>query len=95
MLLLFSPGQYDLTGKFLSGTNPRRSGFPKGGFPKDKSNMGPGPGSYKPLESMGKQVIAAVFVVVIVVVDFVVDFVVVDDDCLLLLSSCLLFYNHC
>lgn len=52
------PGQYDLTGKFLAGENPRKSGFPKGGFQKDKGNMGPGPGSYKPLESMGKQVVS-------------------------------------
>lgn len=51
------PGQYDLTGKFLNGENPRKSGFPKGQF-KDKNSQGPGPGSYKPLESMGKQVVS-------------------------------------
>lgn len=53
-----SPGQYDLTGKFLSGSNPRKSAFPKGGFIRDKSQLTPGPGSYKPMESMGKQVLS-------------------------------------
>lgn len=52
------PGQYDLTGKFLSGSNPRKSAFPKGGFVRDKSQLTPGPGSYKPMESMGKQVLS-------------------------------------
>jgi len=52
------PGQYDLTGKFLNGENPRKTGFPKGGFIRDKSQMGPGPGSYSPLQSMGKQVLS-------------------------------------
>lgn len=56
--MFLSPGQYDLTGKFLSGTNPRKSAFPKGGFIRDKSQMGPGPGSYAPLQSMGKQVLS-------------------------------------
>jgi len=52
------PGQYDLNGKFLGGTNPRKTAFPKGGFVRDKSQMGPGPGSYKCMESMGKQVLS-------------------------------------
>lgn len=52
------PGQYDLTGRFYGGHNPRKSGFPKGGFPKDAARFGPGPGSYAPLESMGKQVLS-------------------------------------
>ncbi len=52
------PGHYDLTGKFISGKDPRHIVFPKGAIPKDKSGMGPGPGSYKPLESMGKQVLS-------------------------------------
>lgn len=52
------PAQYDLTGKFLGGSNPRKSGFPKGEYVKDKSQMGPGPGSYAPMQSMGKQVIS-------------------------------------
>lgn len=52
------PGQYELTGKFLGGTNPRKTAFPKGGFVRDKSQMGPGPGSYKCMESMGKQVLS-------------------------------------
>lgn len=58
VLFNFSPGQYDLTGKFLSGSNPRKSAFPKGGFVRDKSQLTPGPGSYKPMESMGKQVLS-------------------------------------
>jgi hypothetical protein len=53
-----SPGQYDLSGRFYGGHNPRKSGFPKGGFPKDAARFGPGPGSYAPLESMGKQVLS-------------------------------------
>ena len=52
------PGQYDLNGKFYSGENPRKSAFPKGSYMKDKSQEGPGPGSYKPIESMGKQVLS-------------------------------------
>lgn len=52
------PAQYDVTGKFLGGTNPRQTVFPKGELPKDKSQMGPGPGSYAPIQSMGKQVIS-------------------------------------
>jgi len=49
------PGTYDLTGKFIYGSNPRKSGFPKGSAPRDKGGLGPGPGSYEPLQSMGKQ----------------------------------------
>jgi hypothetical protein len=49
------PGQYDLSGKFVSGPNPRKAGFPKGLIPRDKGSLGPGPGSYEPLQSMGKQ----------------------------------------
>eukprot|EP00600_Ochromonadales_sp_CCMP1393_P006100 CAMPEP_0174973782 /NCGR_PEP_ID=MMETSP0004_2-20121128/11438_1 /TAXON_ID=420556 /ORGANISM="Ochromonas sp., Strain CCMP1393" /LENGTH=247 /DNA_ID=CAMNT_0016224279 /DNA_START=119 /DNA_END=862 /DNA_ORIENTATION=+ len=52
------PAQYDLQGKFLSGKNPRKSAFPKGGLMKDKAAQGPGPGSYQPIQSMGKQVIS-------------------------------------
>mmetsp|Transcript_1634 Transcript_1634/g.1779 ORF Transcript_1634/g.1779 Transcript_1634/m.1779 type:complete len:269 (+) Transcript_1634:152-958(+) len=49
------PGNYDLTDKFLGGANARRSGFPKGLIPREKQHLSPGPGSYKPAESMGKQ----------------------------------------
>ena len=56
--MFIGPGHYDLTGKFISGKDPRHIVFPKGAIPKDKSGMGPGPGSYKPLESMGKQVLS-------------------------------------
>lgn len=52
------PGQYELTGKFLGGTNPRKTAFPKAIPMKDKGFLGPGPGSYQPLQSMGKQVIS-------------------------------------
>lgn len=52
------PGTYALTGKFLSGVNPRATAFPKGNLPKDKAGMGPGPGSYEPLQSMGKQALS-------------------------------------
>eukprot|EP01040_Poterioochromonas_malhamensis_P002544 gene2544-2705_t len=52
------PGQYDLTGKFLAGTDPRKSAFPKAQPVRDKSQLGPGPGSYSPLQSMGKQVLS-------------------------------------
>jgi hypothetical protein len=52
------PGQYDLTGKFVSGRNPRKSAFPKAVPMRDKGVMGPGPGSYQPLQSMGKQVLS-------------------------------------
>jgi len=52
------PGSYDLTNKFIGGTNPRKSSFPKGSFIRDKSQLGPGPGSYQPLQSMGKQVLS-------------------------------------
>lgn len=44
-----------MDGKFQGGTNPRKSGFPKGKIPRDKGGMGPGPGSYEPQESMGHQ----------------------------------------
>jgi hypothetical protein len=49
------PGAYDLTGKFISGTNPRAAGFPKGDPPKSKAAQGPGPGSYECAQAMGKQ----------------------------------------
>mmetsp|Transcript_14266 Transcript_14266/g.31476 ORF Transcript_14266/g.31476 Transcript_14266/m.31476 type:complete len:266 (+) Transcript_14266:143-940(+) len=52
------PAQYDTNGRFLSGRNPRKSAFPKGGVPKDKAAMGPGPGSYQPIQAMGKQVLS-------------------------------------
>ena len=52
------PGQYDLYGKFLKGKNPRQSAFPKSEIIRDSSAMGPGPGSYQPLQSMGKQVLS-------------------------------------
>eukprot|EP01038_Epipyxis_sp_PR26KG_P012100 gene12100-16192_t len=52
------PGQYDLTNKFLSGTNPRKTAFPKASIIRDKSQMGPGPGSYQPLQSLGKQILS-------------------------------------
>jgi hypothetical protein len=52
------PGQYDLSGKFLSGSDPRKSGFPKGHFPQSKAALSPGPGTYEPLQSMGKQPIS-------------------------------------
>jgi hypothetical protein len=52
------PGAYDLTGKFVSGTNPRVTAFPKGDTPKDKAALGPGPGSYECAQSMGKQVLS-------------------------------------
>jgi hypothetical protein len=47
-----------LTGKFLAGTNPRKSAFPKGKEIRDQAAMGPGPGSYQPIMSMGKQVLS-------------------------------------
>jgi hypothetical protein len=47
-----------LTGKFLAGTDPRKSSFPKAVQVRDKSAMGPGPGSYQPLQSMGRQVLS-------------------------------------
>lgn len=52
------PGQYDLTGKFLHGTNPRKSGFPKCEFRAAKPTISPGPGSYGVMVSMGKQVVS-------------------------------------
>lgn len=52
------PGQYDLGGRFLKGKNPRKSAFPKAITVRDKALMGPGPGSYQPLQSMGKQVLS-------------------------------------
>lgn len=50
------PGQYDLTGKFIAGRDPRNIVFPKGKPFEAKLGQTPGPGSYKPVESMGKQV---------------------------------------
>jgi hypothetical protein len=47
-----------LGGKFLYGTDPRKSAFPKAVPMKDKGFLGPGPGSYQPLQSMGKQVLS-------------------------------------
>jgi Sperm-tail PG-rich repeat len=52
------PAAYDITDKFVSGSNPRKSGFPKAVIPRDKAALGPGPGSYKPMYSMGKQVLS-------------------------------------
>ena len=52
------PGQYDLDGKYMGGTNPRRSGFTKGDLPQNKAAMGPGPGSYECAQSMGKQALS-------------------------------------
>jgi hypothetical protein len=52
------PAAYDLTDKFVSGANSRKSGFPKAMPPRDKTALGPGPGSYKPMYSMGKQVLS-------------------------------------
>mgnify|MGYP003709589283 CR=1 FL=1 len=52
------PGQYDLTGKFVSGRTPRKTAFPKGGLLKERGAQGPGPGSYQPIMSMGKQVLS-------------------------------------
>jgi hypothetical protein len=52
------PGSYQLDGRFLAGKNPRDIVFPKGSEQADKSFMGPGPGSYKAAESMGKQVLS-------------------------------------
>lgn len=49
------PGSYDLSGKFIFGIDPRATVFPKGQMPRDKGGMSPGPGSYEPLKSMGKQ----------------------------------------
>ena len=53
------PGSYTLTGKFLSGRNPRNIKFPNGTEPADKNVMGPGPGSYKTPEAMGYQIESA------------------------------------
>jgi hypothetical protein len=58
VMYYFSPGQYELYGKYLNGKDPRKSAFPKAEFFRDKSAMGPGPGSYQPLQSMGKQVLS-------------------------------------
>ena len=52
------PAAYDIADKFVSGSNPRKSGFPKAVAPRDKAALGPGPGSYKPMYSMGKQVLS-------------------------------------
>lgn len=49
------PGQYDLTGRFLSGENPRKSAFPKGELPEAKAGLTPGPGSYAVQASVGGQ----------------------------------------
>jgi hypothetical protein len=53
------PGHYDLTGRFLAGRDPRQIGFPKGRPLTDKNAIfGPGPGSFKTMQSMGKQVLS-------------------------------------
>lgn len=52
------PGQYDLSGKFLAGKDPRKIVFPKAVPFRDKSLMMPGPGSYRCLQSMGKQILS-------------------------------------
>ena len=53
------PAAYNIMNKFVSGSNPRKSGFPKAVPPRDKAALGPGPGSYKPMYSMGKQVLSS------------------------------------
>jgi hypothetical protein len=53
------PGQYDLGGRFLSGSDPRKSAFPKGSYGADKSLLqGPGPGAYQCPHSMGRQALS-------------------------------------
>lgn len=49
------PGQYDLDGKFITGINSEKYSFPKTKQLADKGALGPGPGTYKCLSSMGKQ----------------------------------------
>ena len=58
IIIIIGPGQYDLNGKFLGGTNPRKSAFPKGIIPRDKGALGPGPGSYAVMQSMGHQALS-------------------------------------
>lgn len=36
------PGHYNTLGKFPRGRNPRQTGFPKAGVPRDKAALGPG-----------------------------------------------------
>ena len=52
------PAAYDLTGKFLAGKDPRRIIFPKAKPFQEKAALSPGPGSYEPMVSMGKQVLS-------------------------------------
>ena len=52
------PGQYDLAGKFIGGTNPRKSCFPKGSFANEKPSMAPGPGAYGTWGSLGHQILS-------------------------------------
>ena len=56
-MLLFS-GQYDLTGKFTHGKDPRPIVFSKAKPFEMKAGMSPGPGAYEPAQSMGKQVLS-------------------------------------
>lgn len=52
------PCQYDTTGKFVSGKNPRKIAFPKAAPIRNKTQLTPGPGSYRPSQSIGKQVLS-------------------------------------
>lgn len=55
------PGQYNLVGRFPKGTTPISNSFPKAlKIPRDKSQWTPGPGSYPPVQSMGKQVLSTI-----------------------------------
>lgn len=36
------PGHYNTIDKFISGSSPRKSGFPRAGFPVDKTQVAPG-----------------------------------------------------
>ena len=54
------PGQYKLEGKYYSGSNPRRTAFPKSKRPNivSLSNQTPGSGEYAIKDSLGKQVLS-------------------------------------
>lgn len=53
------PGQYDTSGKFLTGRNPRDIQFPKGVDNQgSKPSMMPGPGAYGTWGSMGHQILS-------------------------------------
>jgi hypothetical protein len=36
------PGHYNTIDKFIGGTNPRKSGFPKASVPRDRAQLAPG-----------------------------------------------------